>query len=86
LVLHSDKPGRVSLAYDGLEWMRTRIDTVVFEWTAGRIFLVEEFELDRLNGTVRLSRQLARLTAVMILGAIPFKDDVAAARKIAAMF
>jgi CRISP-associated protein Cas1 len=36
--LHSPKPGRLSLSYDVLELVRSRIDTEVFTWSAKRVF------------------------------------------------
>jgi CRISPR-associated protein Cas1 len=84
-LLHSPKPGRVSLAYDALELHRAAITRSVFDFAAKRAFRAKDFEADN-HGVVRLNGPIAREVAALALRAAPLSDCVKVVRKIAGWF
>jgi CRISPR-associated endonuclease Cas1 len=82
--LHSEKPGQLSLAYDAIEPMRPRIDRVVFNYAASRVFERADFvEVKEPRAHVRLSMRVAQEIAAIVLRQIPFGDYVAVVQKVA---
>jgi len=76
-ILHADKPGRASLAYDIMETVRPAVDLWLFDWLREAVFSKRDFG-EGSNGAIRISRPLtSHLAMTAALWRQP-ADDAAA--------
>lgn len=76
-ILHADKPGRASLAYDIMETVRPVVDLWLFDWLKEATFAKRDFG-EGSDGTIRISRPLSSHLAMTAALWRSAADDVAA--------
>jgi CRISPR/Cas system-associated endonuclease Cas1 len=69
------KPGRLSLVWDAVEPMRPKLVKTVFGYAGERVFKKAEFGVFE-GGIVRLSAQVAREVAGVVIRRFPLKDYI----------